>query len=67
MSSESSEIFQALSLNIIVLFYFWDLPWGAGGNRALYVCVWFSLNLKFAFMPITQWPEITCMSHAEID
>lgn len=45
MSSESSDILEALSLNVIVLFYFWDLPWGGEGEE-IELCVGFFLNLK---------------------
>lgn len=41
MSSESSDILEALSLNIIVLFYFWDLSWVRGEEVELCVCVCF--------------------------
>lgn len=45
MSSESSDILEALSLNVIVLFYFWDLPWGGEGEE-IELCVGVFLNLK---------------------
>lgn len=45
MSSESSDILEALSLNVIVLFYFWDLPWGGEGEE-IELCVGFFFKLK---------------------
>lgn len=38
MSSESSDILEALNLNIIVSFYFWDLLEGGVGEVEFCVC-----------------------------
>lgn len=74
VSSQSSDIWEALSPNIIVLFHFWDLP-SAGGLRGgwggvVCLCVLFFLQFNFfffTFMPITQCPKMPTMSLVGID